>query len=163
MTADRIARLIADLNAAIEGCPVSALPDLRGALAAADARLELRLRSSHSVAQDPPREPTPRLLDARQMAQAIGMSVFWVRAEAHHHRLPHHRAGRKLLFDPAEVVPAVKALASRARTTKTGAQDERSWVQRQKKRRVSAQIATTLPAPPAAYCPKIGHDANTSE
>jgi len=49
------------------------------------------------------RQPPARLLDARQVAEVLGVPDTWVRAEARAERIPHVRFGRYVRFDPAAV------------------------------------------------------------
>lgn len=52
-------------------------------------------------------QPSPRppveLLGPADVAQRLGVSARWVRAAAASGRLPHHRVGRLIRFDPADV------------------------------------------------------------
>ncbi len=122
-------RLQKDLERLIAELPTAQLPDLIGVLATNAARIELRLRAPVPV---PASAPELLLVDVGEMARRSGMSTFWLRDQVKADRIPYHRAGRRLLFDPAAVIGAIKALQSKPK--KDGRQDQRSWGARRIKR-----------------------------
>ena len=62
---------------------------------------------------------TPRLLTIGAMARRLHVPATWLRAEALAGRLPHLRAGQRVLF---HVDTVEQILLERARTTGKGAQ-----------------------------------------
>lgn len=111
--------------------PPDKLPAFLGVLAEAQAIAQVRLIHGGKATPLPVGDGAPNsLVVAAVMAERIGMSVFWLRDRVKALEIPAHRIGRRLLFDPAEVVAAVKALE----VSKAGRQDQRSWAHRDKKR-----------------------------
>jgi len=50
---------------------------------------------------------TERLLDARELAQVLGVSARMVLRLAEQGRIPHYRVGRLVRFDPEAVIQAI--------------------------------------------------------
>ncbi len=139
-----LAALRRDIGHALSDAEPGALAELIGLCAETQARAMALLTTPAPLPPQP--EQGALLVDAAALAERIGLSKYWLRDAANHNRIPHHRVGRRVLFDPDEVVSAVKAMAARAAATKTGAQDRRSWAHRLKKRQQSNRIATAMKA-----------------
>ncbi len=55
-----------------------------------------------------PISQTSPLLDAEQAAKLLGVPPSWLLAQARKHRVPHHRLGHYVRFDPDELIQWVR-------------------------------------------------------
>lgn len=96
---ERVATLIR--NAAVS-IPLDDLPKLIGVLAEAQATANTRaIKEAACMKMD---TTWKQLVDARAMATLLNVPVSWVREEARRGRIPSHRLGRYVRFDPAKVI-----------------------------------------------------------
>jgi hypothetical protein len=114
---DALATVCGVLDTAVRDSPAEALPDLLGVLAAASARVQLRLQASAPTAEAVP------LVDAEEMARILDVPENWVRDKARARALPCRQLGHYVRFNPAEVLEAVRTMPalhdSRLRGLKT--------------------------------------------
>lgn len=59
------------------------------------------------------------LMHAKALARFLKVEESWVRSEAEAGRLPHVRAGDRMIFDPAAVVEALRERAQAAPAQKS--------------------------------------------
>lgn len=50
-----------------------------------------------------PHRPFDELLDAKAVARRLKVPTSWVFAQARAHRIPHHRLGHYVRFDPDDI------------------------------------------------------------
>jgi hypothetical protein len=89
-----------------ETTPAAELPDLIGALAAAQAVATRRLIAPTTPTATEASDP---LVDAATMAAQLGIKASWLLDQARRSRVPHVRLGKYVRFRPADVLAAAKA------------------------------------------------------
>ncbi len=129
--------LLAEL---VNAAAAEQIPDVIGALESAKARALAKLMPS-------PVAGPPRLVDAAEMADLIGVPEGWVRDKARAGALPCRQLGHYVRFDAAEVLEAVR---------KMPAPQNRGFCSPKKgeeKRGGSRRVSKPCPNPPAAEVP----------
>ena len=94
--------------------PPGELPALLGALEAAKGAAWARLMSSPERKRDRQDASGAALLNAKDMAERLGIAESWLRDAARNGRIPCVRVGRYMRFDPPAVLRAVKGSDSAA-------------------------------------------------
>lgn len=119
------------LDTLVEAVPEEALPDLVGILEVAKARAIRRLCVPPVAVQLA--KTDDKLVDAPGMARLLGLPEHWVRDNARRRRIPSLKVGHYVVFDPSEVMAAVRALGA--------AQDSPSCEARPRKARKNGDLS----------------------
>ncbi len=93
--------LAATLKRYVEHLPLEDLPALAGELEAAKVQLWAR---ATTPALTPAPDSKTELLDAKGMAERLGVPESWVREQARQRTIPCRHVGRYVRFDPTAVL-----------------------------------------------------------